>query len=145
MKKLHTEIEIDASAERVWEALTDFSSMGKWNPFIRSLEGEAKVGERLKARVTPPGGRSMTFKATVLKADAGKELRWLGRTLIPGLLDGEEYFLIEAMDGDRIRFVHGELLMGILVPILGLLGVLKSTQAGFEEMNRALKERAESG
>jgi hypothetical protein len=65
--------------------------------------------------------------------------------LIPGLLDGEEYFLIEAMDGDRIRFVHGELLMGILVPIVGLLGVLKGTQAGFEEMNRALKERAESG
>ena len=145
MKELHTEIEIDASAERVWEALTDFSSMGEWNPFIRSLEGEAKVGERVKARGTPPGGRSMRFKAKVLKADAGKELRWLGRILIPGLLDGEEYFLIEAMDGDRIRFVHGELLMGILVPILGLLGVLKSTQAGFEEMNQALKERAESG
>jgi len=145
MKELRTEIEINASAERVWEVLIDFPAMGEWNPFIASLEGTAKVGERLTVRLTPPGGGGMTFKPTVLRADAGKELRWLGRLLIRGLFDGEHYFLIEPLDGGRIRFVHGELLTGLLVPITGLLGVLKSTQAGFEEMNRALKERAESG
>jgi uncharacterized protein YndB with AHSA1/START domain len=35
MKELHTEIEIDASAERVWDILTDFASYPQWNPFIR--------------------------------------------------------------------------------------------------------------
>ena len=145
MKELRTEIEIDASPERVWEVLTDFPAMGEWNPFIASLEGSAKAGERLTVRLTPPGSGGMTFKPTVLKVDAGKELRWLGRLLVRGLFDGEHYFLIEPLEGGGIRFVHGELMMGLLVPLIGLLGILKSTEAGFEEMNRALKERAESG
>jgi uncharacterized protein YndB with AHSA1/START domain len=37
MKELHSEIEIDASAERVWAILTDFASYPRWNPFIRSI------------------------------------------------------------------------------------------------------------
>lgn len=145
MKELRTQIEINASSDRVWEILTDFPAMGEWNPFIPSLEGKAEVGEQLTVRLTPPGNGGMTFKPTVLRADAGKELRWLGRLLIRGLFDGEHYFLIEPLDGGKVRFVHGELMSGILVPLISLFGILKNTQAGFEEMNRALKERAESG
>ena len=39
MKELHSEIEIDASAERVWGILTDFASYPEWNPFIRRISG----------------------------------------------------------------------------------------------------------
>ena len=124
--------------------LTNFPAMGEWNPFISSLDGTAKVGERLTVKLTPPGGGGMTFKPTVVTADEGKELRWQGRLLIPGLFDGEHYFIIEPLDGNRVRFLHGERLTGVLVPLTGLLGVLKNTLAGFEEMNQALKERAES-
>jgi hypothetical protein len=30
MKELHSEIEIQASADRVWQLLTDFSSFPQW-------------------------------------------------------------------------------------------------------------------
>ena len=145
MKELRTEIEINASPDRVWDILTDFPAMGEWNPFIPSLEGIANVGERLTVRLTPPGSGGMTFKPTVIKVDAGKEFRWLGRLVLRGLFDGEHYFIIEPLDGGSVRFVHGELMMGILVPLVSQFGILKSTEAGFEEMNHALKERAESG
>jgi len=54
MKELHSEIEINASAERVWDILTDFASYPQWNPFIRSISGELEVGERLEVRLEPP-------------------------------------------------------------------------------------------
>jgi uncharacterized protein YndB with AHSA1/START domain len=75
VKELHSEIEINAPAERVWEVLTDFASYPKWNPFITRISGEPTTGERLEVRIEPPGGRAMTFKPTVLKAEANREQR----------------------------------------------------------------------
>ena len=50
MKELYSEIEIAASAERVWRLLTDFASYPRWNPFIRSIGGRPIPGERLEVR-----------------------------------------------------------------------------------------------
>ncbi len=33
MKEIHTEIEINAPAGKVWRVLTDFPSYPEWNPF----------------------------------------------------------------------------------------------------------------
>ncbi len=43
-----------------------------------------------------------------------------------------------------MRFHQGERFTGILVPLMGLIGVFRNTQDGFEAMNHALKGRAES-
>src|SRR5690625_6694464 len=80
---LHTEIEIDASAERVWAVLCDFSSYPQWNPFIKSVTGAPQQGARLQIVVQPSGGKAMRFKPLVLAAEKGRELRWLGRFLVP--------------------------------------------------------------
>ena len=98
MKELHAEIEIDAPAERVWGLLTDFASYPQWNPFIRQISGKPTRGERLQARIEPPGGQGMTFKPKVLKAEANRELRWLGHLLVPGLFDGEHSFTIQPLE-----------------------------------------------
>ena len=76
MKEISTEIEIDASAERVWQVLTDFSSFPDWNPFVQSLEGAVREGERIKVRL-----KGMTFRPTVLKFEPNSEFRW--RALLP--------------------------------------------------------------
>jgi uncharacterized protein YndB with AHSA1/START domain len=54
VKELHSEIQIDAPAERVWELLTDFASYPQWNPFIRNISGQPATGERLRVRLVPP-------------------------------------------------------------------------------------------
>lgn len=84
----------------------------------------------------------MTFRPKVLKAEPKHELRWLGHLLIPGLFDGEHIFTIESLAEDRVRFVQREIFKGILVPLFAR-GLDKDTRRGFEEMNRALKGRAE--
>ena len=143
MKELHSQIEINASAERVWRLLTDFASYPQWNPFIRSISGHPAPGERLQARIEPPGGRGMTFKPKVLSAEPNRELRWLGHLLVPGVFDGEHSFTIQPLEDNRVRFIQREAFKGLLVPLFAR-SLDTNTQRGFEEMNHALKERAEA-
>jgi hypothetical protein len=141
---LHTEIEIDASAERVWAVLSDFPSYPQWNPFIRSVAGGLQQGARLQIAVQPSGGKLMRFSPVVLAAETGRELRWLGRFLFPGIFDGEHRFAILPLSEGKVRFEQSEQFSGLLVrPFRSSLD--QDTRRGFEEMNRALKARAEEG
>jgi len=142
MKELRSEIEIQASPDRVWQLLTDFSSFPQWNPFIRRASGSANLGEKLEVIIQPSGASAMTFRPTVLKAEPQRELRWLGHLLIPGLFDGEHIFTIESLGPNRVRFTQREIFTGLLVPLFGR-SLDKDTQRGFEEMNQALKVKAE--
>ncbi len=142
MKEIHTEVMINAEPERVWESLTDLASFPEWNPFIRSAEGELLVGGKLKIVVQPSGGKAMSFKPKVLKYEPNRELRWKGRLLMPGIFDGEHHFIIEPTSEGQCRFVHGEKFSGLLVPLFAK-SLDRDARRGFQEMNQALKERAE--
>jgi hypothetical protein len=142
MKELRSEIEIEASAERVWQLLTDFAHFPQWNPFIRRASGNVKLGERLDVYMQPSGANGMTFRPTVLKAEPNRELRWIGQLLIPGLFDGEHIFNIESLGTNRVLFVQREIFTGLLVPLFAKQ-LDTDTQRGFEELNRALKIWAE--
>jgi hypothetical protein len=140
MFEIVSDIEIGATPERIWAVLTDFDSFPDWNPFVRSIEGKARRGEKLRVTIQPPGGTAMTFRPTVLKAEPGRELRWIGRFLMPGLFDGEHYFQVTETHPGHCRFVHGERFSGLLVPLFR--GNLDGkTRAGFVAMNRAMKKR----
>lgn len=75
MYEIRTEIEIAATPEQVWSILIDFVAYSQWNPFIRSITGIVKTGEKLTALIQPIGGKSMTFRPTVLVAVPNQELR----------------------------------------------------------------------
>jgi hypothetical protein len=137
----HT-IEIDAAPEAVWRELADTGAYADWNPFVRRLEGELEESARLEVEIAPPDGRPMTFKPTVVAARPGRELRWLGHLLVPGLFDGEHSFEIEPIGTGRSRLTQAERFSGLLVRPFG--GTLEKTKRGFEAMNRALKARAEA-
>jgi hypothetical protein len=143
MKELHSEIEIDASAERVWGVLTDFASYPQWNPFIRRISGELKVGERLDVRLEPPDSRGITMRPTVLRAEPNRLMRWVGHLLVPGLFDEEHSLAIHPLEENRVRFVQHEAFKGVFVRLLAR-SLDTNTLRGFEEMNGALKERAEA-
>lgn len=140
MRLIDTRIDITASPARVWGVLTDFPRFPAWNPFITRIEGLAEPGARLRVEIKPPGKSAMTFTPTVLAARPGKELRWRGRLLLPGIFDGEHAFELEDRGG-ACSFRQSERFSGLLVPLLG--GALAATERGFEAMNAALKRRAE--
>jgi hypothetical protein len=143
-KQLRSEIDVHATPERVWQVLTDFAAYPQWNPFITRADGEARRGRRLTLRMQPAGGRATTFRPTVLEAAQGRQLRWLGRLLVPGLFDGEHRFTIRPLGDGQVRLVQQEDFRGLLVPLLA--GSLdRRTLPAFEQMNQALKRRAERG
>lgn len=142
MKELRSGIEIEAPAGRVWEVLTAFSDFPHWNPFIRHARGNLVEGERLEIMMQPSGTRGMIFSPTILKVEADRELRWIGHLFVPGLFDGEHIFTIEPLETGRVRFTQREIFSGLLVPLLTRT-LDTDTRRGFEEMNTALKTRAE--
>ena len=142
VRELRREIEIDAPPAAVWGILTDFGAYSDWNPFMLSIKGDPKVGQQLTVRIEPPGGRGMTFKPKVLASEPDRELRWLGRFLVPGLFDGEHTLAIEPIEERRCRFIQQERFTGVLVGLFK--STLDKTETGFEEMNAAIKKRAEA-
>ena len=141
---IETTIQIGAPPSRVWQVLTDFRAMSDWNPFIRSISGPLKEGARLSIQIAPPGKSGMRFRPKVLVVKPDQELRWLGSLLIPGLFNGEHSFVLQPEGTDGTRFLHAEKFSGLLVGPFVRRGMLDATRQGFEDMNIALKERAEA-
>ena len=136
-KEITTEIKINASPEKVWSILTDFDTYGEWNPFITSIEGDARVGGRIKAHIG-----NMTFKPTILAFDENQEFRWIGRLFFKGLFDGEHKFALIKNEDGTTTFRQSEKFNGLMVGIFPKKLYVDTTN-GFNEMNRQLKERAE--
>ncbi len=137
-KHISSIIRISATAQAVWDILTDFTQYHDWNPFIIEAEGLASQGETLT--ITAGG---MKFKPTVLVADRPRELRWLGKLFVKGLFDGEHIFSIVDHQDGTVSFTQEEYFTGLLVGLFSkkLDG---QTLTGFQNFNEALKSRAES-
>jgi len=141
-KEIKSEILINAMPEKVWSILTDFDKYPNWNPFIKSITGNVLVGNKITARLEPPGAKGMTFKPKVLVFETNKELRWIGHLLFPGLFDGEHKFELIYNGNGTTTFKQVEKFRGILVPLFKkMLDV--NTFNGFNLMNKKLKELAE--
>jgi hypothetical protein len=141
--ELHTEVEIKAPAETVWNVLTDLESYPDWNPFITEAIGEVVVGNKLTNRMQPPDGRGMTFKPVVTVVESERVFEWLGRLGVPGVFDGRHRFELNSTPSGGTTVVHSEQLSGILVRFMRK-SLDTQTLAGFEAMNAALKTRAEA-
>ena len=141
MKELSTEIEFDGTTQEVWTTLTDLQTYPQWNTFIEKVDGELTVGAKLHVRLQPVDERGITMHPTVLAAEPGRELRWIGHLMIPGIFDGEHRFLIEEAGPGRVRFTQSERFGGIMVPLLWKKLRDGGTAKGFRAMNEALARR----
>lgn len=136
--EIHTQIIINTPPEVVWNILTDFNNYPEWNPLILSLEGKAEAGAQLVVKF-----ESMTFKPVVQIAEAPHRFEWLGHMKVKGLFDGRHSFQLEQNPDGSTTFTHSEKFTGILVPLFKKM-LFNETKPGFEAMNEALKNRAET-
>jgi hypothetical protein len=139
--QLRTEVEIEASSQRVWDALVDFRAYPQWNPFITQISGELSPGARLRVTLSLPEGEEYHFKPELLRCEPCSELRWRGRLVMRALFQGEHFFQLKEVEPNRTRFVQGEDFSGFAVKYMSK--IFTQTTRGFVYMNQALKRHVE--
>jgi hypothetical protein len=135
--ELRTEISIAAPPAVVWKVLTDFGGYRYWNPMVFSAEGAATEGSAATLRFRSHLGVPLRFAVRITRADADRELRWIGSRLG---VSGEHYFLLERAGGGT-HLVHGEVFRGLLAGPAAPL--FRAQLPMFESFNRALADVAE--
>jgi len=141
--EIRTEIEVEGTAQEVWDTLTDFESYSEWNTGFVKAEGRAAVGETLHITFSQKADKTMDMHPTVLVADPGHELRWLGRLVMPGIFDGEHRFEINETEPGRVTFVQSERFRGVLVPFVRKM-IEGNTLSMLERVNADLAKRVRS-
>jgi hypothetical protein len=137
--EIRTEIEVHATAERVWRVLTDSAALPSWNPVITRIDGPLEVGARTRVDVAVRGRRlPLRVRLTVVRPD--EALEWTGG--VKGLFVARHGFRIEPLDNGHVRFAHYEIFDGFATR--ALRGVLSGLEADYNRMNEALKAYAEA-
>ncbi len=131
--------ELDASPDELWAVLADTERYREWNPSIIESSGTVAAGEKLR-NVVVFGEGTMTFTPTVLTAEPGRELTWAGRMWVPGLVDAEHSFRLEALPGGGTRLTQQETFTGVVAPFMASMRA--DLEADFAEVNAAIGQRA---
>ncbi|MDW0341454.1 MAG: SRPBCC domain-containing protein [Nitrososphaeraceae archaeon] len=143
MKAIETHIIVDCTPEKIWGILTNFEEYELWNPFMTKVEGDAKLGAKIKVQIHTMRGKKRIYHPTITRFEINKELRWKGKSFLPGIFDGERIFLIDKTADNKLAFFHKELFSGLGVKLVGNK-LDENLSEGFEKMNLALKKRAEN-
>ncbi|MBA4385373.1 MAG: SRPBCC domain-containing protein [Anaerolinea sp.] len=138
MKEIRSEIDINTSAQNVWQVLTALDEYPEWNPFLHHAIGKAEIGENVDI-IFKFGSKDMTLHCKVVKVEPNRELRWKYHVGLPILYQGEHCFEIKSIGANQVHFIDKEIFTGLLVPFL----VKEDDRGGFEAMDQALKTRVE--
>ena len=143
MKTIETNIVIDSTPEKIWDVLTNFEEYELWNPFMTKVVGNASLGSKIEVNIKTISGKNRSYYPIITKCETNKELRWKGKSFLPGVFDGERVFVLEKSDDDKVSFSHKEIFSGLGVKLVGNK-LDENLREGFVRMNKALKVRAEN-
>ena len=143
MKIIETSIVIDSTPEKVWGILTKFEEYELWNPFMTKVIGSATLNSKIEVNINTISGKKRTYYPIITRCKTNKELRWKGKSFLPGVFDGERIFILENSNDDKILFYHKEIFSGLGVRLVGNK-LDESLRESFVTMNEALKVRAEN-
>ena len=143
MKTIETNIVIDSTLEKIWDVLTNFEEYELWNPFMTKVVGNASLGSKIVVNIRTISGKNRSYYPIITKCETNKELRWKGKSVLPGVFDGERVFVLEKSGDDKVSFSHKEIFSGLGVKLVGNK-LDENLREGFVRMNEALKVRAEN-
>lgn len=138
-------VTIDASAEEVWQVLTDFDSYPQWNPFTTRVvpKGQFQTGNKVDLHVHMPIRGDRISVETVECIEPAKQIAWgmtMGHTC---LLKARRDQLISPINDTQCTYQTWDAFRGLLTPlVVKLFG--KDMQNGFNGVADALKARCET-
>lgn len=138
-KHISTEIIINASIDKVWDDLTDFTRYPDWNPFIRKINGKIIKGNIIEVTFQTQGSDPVVFTPEIILYEENNILQWEGKLFLPGIFTGRHTFQLVLIEKNKTKLIQKEDFNGILVPFFNF----DSTIEGFNSMNKEFKKRME--
>lgn len=136
-KSVHHEILIDASPEKVWKVLMDTDSYDDWNPVMKLLEGEVKLGSRVKYQFTQDAENTSEIPSTVKKLIPNQLLNQGGG--MPGVITFDHRYILEYVEKGTKLTIHEDY-VGIYVNFWNPTPVGEA----YSRLCEAIKARAEA-
>ena len=135
---IHTEIEIDAPAERTWATLTDFDNY-EWSSSFKGLSGPVVAGAQVVATFHL-GGRDVAIDHELIEVEPGVQWAW-SAPFAMGMIDHHLY-RVEPIDERRSRFVQNDRVGDGAAVMAGHL-TARSLRRMYERFNAELKAETE--
>lgn len=142
--EIRKEVVIEASPPQVWSTIIDFQHYDRWNTQLEFLSGQAKPGGKLHLRLSVDGAAPYEFKPAISHWEEHEKLAWLAITGFPRVFDGEHFFELKGLEGDKTLLVNREEYRGVLSLIMKHLPMMEKAPEGFEKMNQELKNYIEN-
>lgn len=136
--------EIDASAETVWQVITDFGRYNEWNPFIVGCSCDLAVGNDIVMQVVLGEGKAPRSQTeTISELEPGKHFAYTSPKNPTFLLRSYRSHTVTSLPEGKSRYQSRFALHGWLSPLLGLL-LGASLRWGFEAMAQGIVRQSES-
>ncbi len=138
MKTYSATTTIHASAETVWNILTDSKAYPSWDVSMDHIEGKLALGETVKF-FTKLSAQAFPVKVTAF--EPGRKMVLTGGMPL-GLFKSERTHTLTANKDGSITFKTEEIFSGLLLPIFGKN--IPDLTENFNNFAAALKKRAEN-
>ena len=137
-KSVSTEVQIKASQDAVWQALSDASVVKEWNKVLIPVEGELAEGNSIKYEFyQDEGGEAAAIDAKVKQISQAELINQQGG--IPFILTFDHKYIIESTEsGTTVRI--NEKYRGIMVPFWNPAPV----EAAYSRLLQQLKDHLEN-
>jgi len=136
------DLEVKASADAVWQVITDFDSYKQWNPFLLDCESSMQPGEPID--LTVQLGKQVRQEQEIIDTvTPGKGFTYRMKPMPGGALSSHRIHEITVIDENTCRYRSRFELQGWLSPVVKL-AVGKHLLSGFGGMSHGIKDRAEA-
>jgi hypothetical protein len=132
------DVNIHASAQKIWTLLTDAEGFPRWNSTVTRIEGQIREGARLRIHV--PGTRR-TFTPAVSGVAPNQRMTWMDG--FAPMFKGVRTFELRPGKDGSTDFAMEERFSGLM--LLFLKGSLPDFGPIFERYANDLKREAERG
>ncbi len=138
MKEYQASITIRASADKVWQILTQAEEYPRFDPLCDEIRGTIVLGNKIKAFSKLSPGRAFPVKVTQM--DENRQMTWSGGMPL-GLFKGVRTFTLQSVSESETSFTVREVFSG---PMLALIGrSIPDMTDPFQQFVDGLKAHAE--
>jgi hypothetical protein len=140
--KLEHRVGIRASAETIWEIVSDIGGWAAWNPIYSRAEGVLKIGAPLSLDLVLEGQAMRTIRPVIADWIPNEQIHWR-LSLLGGLVATTRYIEIEKLADRSCILYNGEVFGGLLGPSVARR-MRPAIRAGFAAMGEAVRVKAEA-